>query len=209
VPLCGATPEECGAQFRDHLAAVFARIFGGQTPHVKSLTLDAGRTVVGFWSIQNRGGVKVPTITPRKIKTQFGPLLFSFSQDVRAVECEEHDDLRLETVGYGYRLSTSSSKPIMRWEYERWPPPGERPKNLHPRHHVQVHTDVSVDEVTMSLKELHPPTGWVLIEEVLRFLIEDCKMEHQAGDGWHELLVASEDKFHEQFSKRERPTRSA
>ena len=42
----------------------------------------------------------------------------------------------------------------------------------------------------MLLNELHLPTGWVPIEEVLRFCIDDLGVR-PLSPGWHETLAAS------------------
>jgi hypothetical protein len=47
---------------------------------------------------------------------------------------------------------------------------------------------------------LHIPTGWALIEEVIRFLIHDLGMEPPCGDRWPEILEESENKFFKEFT---------
>ena len=57
----------------------------------------------------------------------------------------------------------------------------------------------------MDLNRLHLPTGWITIEEVLRFLIEDLGMKPPCGDSWARRLAESERAFYERFVSRRYP----
>lgn len=46
----------------------------------------------------------------------------------------------------------------------------------------------------LSLEKLHIATGWVTIEEVIRFLIHELKVRAKNSD-WDARLRASEEKF--------------
>ena len=70
------------------------------------------------------------------------------------------------------------------------------------RHHVQLATNVSTSGGhSLDLNRLHVPTGWVTIEEVIRFLIKDLGVDPVSTD-WPGILVRSEAFFTELTSKR-------
>jgi hypothetical protein len=48
--------------------------------------------------------------------------------------------------------------------------------------------------------ETAAPTGWVTIEEVIRFLIVDLGMSPPCGDDWPNVVRESERKFYEDFT---------
>ncbi len=46
------------------------------------------------------------------------------------------------------------------------------------------------------------PTGWVTIEEVIRFLIVDLELKPPCGDDWPSTLAESERAFFEEFASK-------
>jgi len=48
---------------------------------------------------------------------------------------------------------------------------------------------------------MHTPTGWVLIEDVLRFLLTDMEVE-PASPEWEDVIAESRETFFEKFSRR-------
>lgn len=62
------------------------------------------------------------------------------------------------------------------------------------RHHVQFHRDSHSSLPDFSLSKLHIPTGWVTIENVIRFLVSDLGI-HPLTETWEEELKKSEEQF--------------
>jgi hypothetical protein len=81
------------------------------------------------------------------------------------------------------------------WEYEQ---PGAG--DLWCRHHVQLAGDVQTDEGhSLDLNRLHTPTGWVTVEEVIRYLIHELGVQAANAD-WSRSLAESESKFFREFA---------
>lgn len=75
-----------------------------------------------------------------------------------------------------------------------------------PRHHVQLPAYLPAAGGRIDLDKVHLPTGWVTIEEVIRFLIVELGLKPPGGGGWPDVLATSERAFYEEFtSKRYRP----
>ena len=144
-----------------------------------------------------------PTTVP--IKTRLGTLHFYLGQRVEAIE--EQNRYRLETHEYWYRLQQApglKERALIRWEYTKEVP---KDKATHCRNHVQIATSLTVaTDADMDLNRLHLPTGWVTIEEVLRFLVFELELRPRCGVAWPQRLVYYERAFYEEFtSKRYKP----
>jgi hypothetical protein len=116
-------------------------------------------------------------------------LFLAVSQDLE-VEQLADKTWRLHTVEYSYHLledSSFDSRWIVRWEYKSH----RRLRNKHPRNHVHIDTVVETPAGPMNLDKLHLPTGWVTIEEVIRFLIAELGVPPKTGN-WDDELVESE-----------------
>jgi hypothetical protein len=70
------------------------------------------------------------------------------------------------------------------------------PAFRYPRHHVQFHRDYDGVRGDFSPHKFHIPTGWVTIEEVIRFLITDLGVPPLI-ENWDEELRRSEEQFRE------------
>jgi hypothetical protein len=189
VPITGATPKQCFDVFRGHLARLLADTVPTKCP---VLVESNGPTAqLGF----RRGNA--PVAVP--VETKHGRLFFWVAQLVRA---EKGDGgYRLSTLKYWYKLQASSdpkAQALIRWEYDRGLRGGNRPC----RHHVQQQTEIRIPDTSaaLDLDKLHLPTGWVKLEEVLRFLIYDLGMKPPCGKRWPTVLEQSERVFREQFS---------
>lgn len=120
------------------------------------------------------------------------------SQLLEAVK--EGSGYRLRTVQYWYGIQESadlSEKALLRWEYV-----SDAPKDGWCRHHVQAPAEIEAAGGTLDLDKLHVPTGWVTIEEVIRFLIVDLGVLPPCGDEWPAKLAASERDFYEKFTSK-------
>jgi hypothetical protein len=95
-------------------------------------------------------------------------------------------------------------EPLFRWEYVRFPEPDEK-GNIPQwcRHHIQgdiklTFTDDRGAEHQLPLNDWHTPTGWIPLEEVIRFCIVDLGV--RAKSGWEQVLEESYQKFDTEFS---------
>ncbi len=52
----------------------------------------------------------------------------------------------------------------------------------------------------LDLDKAHVPTGWVTIEEVIRFLIVDLGVEPPCGSDWVQCVTKSETRFYQEFT---------
>jgi hypothetical protein len=191
VPIIERTPRECFNVFTAHLRGLVASTVTQRHPigEVPART----RLVVGF---REEAPIAVP------IDTAFGRLYFYLGQALEAVP--EGSDYRLTTRQYWYRLQHEPSlkeQAVVRWDYD-----ATTGKSRHARHHAQMRATIDVGTGTMDLNKAHLPTGWVTIEEVIRFLIVDLGMEPPCGEDWPGVLERSEQAFYEDFTgKRHKP----
>lgn len=135
--------------------------------------------------------------------TRFGQLYLTLLQ-ILEVE-PEVARYRLKTKEYSYRLLDQNdprADAILRWEYK-----SDVAGHGFCRHHVQMRTGVGLGGSVLDLNRCHTPSGWVTIEELIRFLIHDLEVRPLSED-WPEILAESERKFYEEFtSKRYKPSR--
>lgn len=102
--------------------------------------------------------------------------------------------VRLQTILYRYTITPDGDQePLFRWEYEKQRPSGFRAC----RHHL--HSHVSSESLGIQLLRLHLPTGYTLIEDIIRFCIDDLGVEPRSAE-WHDLLEESERIFKEEFA---------
>lgn len=192
MPITGRTPQQCFNEFRDHIATLVAATL--TRDQVILVRPDGNRRVLGF----HRGD-----LTTVPLKTRAGTLHFYLSQMLEAEK--ERDHYRLRTHRYWYKLYARSGlkeQALLRWEYDSELSP-DRP--LQCRHHV--HLDAKLPAAALDLDKAHLlPTGWVTIEEVIRFLIIELGVKPHCGKNWPEKLATSEEAFYARFtSKRFRP----
>jgi hypothetical protein len=133
------------------------------------------------------------------VDTRFGLLIFHMTQTVEPVWNDLFQKYQLQTNAYSYRLEhpgAATNDAFFRWEYKRKPASVPGP----PRHHMHALATTPCDGRALDLDKLHLPTGWVLIEDVIRFLITELGMKPPCGDNWAKMLAESEEVFHTQFS---------
>lgn len=98
----------------------------------------------------------------------------------------------LRTLRYRYLLSLEGEKDaIVRWDYDR-----QRPESneAHCRHHLQGTQDIVVSGRHWPLDNFHLPTGYVPIEEVIRFCVVDLGVKPLRSD-WDDVLEMSYKRF--------------
>ena len=102
---------------------------------------------------------------------------------------------RLITVEYkytltlGYRDAWATAEPLLRWEYVRQPERG----GLWCRHHLQGPVTLTLGRAgDVLLNDLHLPTGYVPIEEIIRFCLVDLEVPSLSSSGeWPRTLDES------------------
>lgn len=106
----------------------------------------------------------------------------------------------LQILKYAYRIQRTPSlqdEAEVRFEYVS---SILDPSARYPRHHVQFHRNYQDVREDFSPNKLHIPTGWVLIENVIRFLIADLGVPPLI-ETWDEELRKSEEQFRVWTSK--------
>ena len=84
----------------------------------------------------------------------------------------------------------------MRWEYERqWPDEDAR----WCRHHLQGPIQLPIGDDPVVLNTVHLPTGYVTVEDVIRFCIVDLEVRPLSND-WHQELEESYRRFRTEYT---------
>ena len=180
MAIWGASPAACFERFRAHIAKIV------------SATLRTREPIL----IQAAGAFSGTLQTPKPIPltTRVGRLYLHLAQ---LLEAEEYKDgegkYRLTTLKYWYRLQDSAADDadaLIRWEYER------EPNKYHCPQHVQQRATIGAPKgKTIELNKVHLPTGWVPIEDVIRFLIVDLRVKPPDHERWNAILTESTDTF--------------
>ena len=99
----------------------------------------------------------------------------------------------LRTLAYSYRIGEGPARQdwLIRWEYNS----RETEVGFHPRHHCHLRSKLPCfGDRELLLAKMHIASGWVTIEEVIRFLIHELAVKPKT-DNWDEILQDSEAKF--------------
>lgn len=190
MPIEGRTVFEASRAFSDHLNRLLNR------------TLTASR-VIAFGS-EESPRIQVAfrqqgRLTSAPLHTKYGPVTLYLGQLCEGVSTTP-GRLRLITVEYKYTLtiggreSPATREPLFRWEYVR-DPQGE----TWCRHHLQGPVSVSFGrDSVVSLNDVHLPTGYVPIEEIIRFCLNDLGVRPLSPD-WDRILRESYAQFRQEF----------
>jgi hypothetical protein len=207
VPIVGRSLRDAATQFVDHLNGVLFRTI----TQVPLQILPAGTTQYVNIGFRQAGGPQVASFD-----SDYGRLSLSLSQNCtsRISRDGKHE---LRTMEYWYYLYDADDETIMRWDYKReWParenweenqgkPEGDwvDPK-YYPRHHVQGDLPLSLNQYSLTLDDVHTPCGYVAVEDIIRFCIEDlgARFRDRASD-WHDVLCRSYARFCEDFTRGE------
>jgi hypothetical protein len=144
-----------------------------------------------------------------RIKSRsYGDVYLTLAQLLVAAKPKGSKGYELRTEGYWYELYErdpgSEAQAIFRWENDL------EPGKTYCKYHFhmgkvfgdgkQVPIELDRNGVKTSLTELHIPTGYVLIEYVLRFLVADLGVAPACGEGWEDILRKSAKRFFHEFS---------
>jgi hypothetical protein len=183
VAIIKSTPRECFSFFqglvRELIAATLNKhdVIGPTNQTETKMTL----------SFVRGGEATIP------LKTKYGKLHFYLGQALEAEPIPKERRYRLRTRQYWYRLQRTAGikdQAIIRWEYD-----STIQSDRHCRHHVQLPLSLPVPKGTLSLNKTHLPSGWVTMEEVIRFLIVDLGVRPPCGNRWPAVLKKSESEF--------------
>jgi hypothetical protein len=99
---------------------------------------------------------------------------------------------RLRTVRYRYSLSGHPEHDaLVRWDYSREQEHGSKPWC---RHHIQGSLEVKLPGGVAKLNDFHLPTGYVAVEDIVRFCIVDLGVKPLSPD-WDGILRESSRAF--------------
>jgi len=189
VAIEGATLEEATRDFREHLNSLLARtVTQARLVALAHRSRSRAPLFVALSFRQGGEAIEAP------LRTRYGPMHLYLGQRCESVKHGRRH--RLVTAAYRYTLRAEGTpEPLLRWEYERhWPDSDAR----WCRHHLQGDVSLPLGGRNVSLSALHTPTGYVTVEEVLRFCIVDLGVEPLAAD-WHDQLKASYARFKGDF----------
>ena len=130
-----------------------------------------------------------------ELKTSRGRMSLELWQTCAGVPARRPGYVQLQTIRYRYALTVKDAEePMLRWDYEKVRPAAKS----WCRHHFQGCLPLP-EPFGVALNELHVPTGYTLIEDVIRFCIDDLGVRARSPD-WEDLLEESERKFKEEFA---------
>lgn len=195
MPIIERRPKKAFERFRDFMRRLVDKTI--PTPgHTRLDVTYRGDSGVGFLEFVRGDGVS----TAIPLQTKYGELYLTLTQILEAErEGTAGRRYRLTTKGYAYRLLNRDdprSDAVLRWEYDP-----ERAGDNWCRHHMQVLTTVALGGGSIDLDRAHSPTGWVTIEELLRFLIYELDVQPVSAD-WSTICKDSEREFYETFTSK-------
>jgi len=183
VPLTARTPREAFRTFQDHLNQTLDKVLTRYRLRFIVRTTKQEQASLGFFN--NRGVAVAVPLPP-------SPWYLYLGQELQAVP--EGREYILRTLKYEYRVQRSPSiqeEAEARFEYVSR---DMEPSARYSRHHVQFHRDYHAAREDFSPSKFHIPTGWVTIENVIRFLIADLDVPPLV-ETWEEELRRSEEQF--------------
>ena len=178
--LYGASPEEVFRKFKEHLD----RLLHKTITEAPLVLLSVGASAFLQFQRSER-----PICVPvgHRYHLYVGQTLQAAREDGR---------YRLRTLAYAYRIAdgpTFDDQCFFRWEYNA----REHKQSLAPRHHLQLPATIGCfGNRVLDTNKLHIPTGWVTVEEVIRFLIHELRVKPRTHK-WDGDLLASERLFRE------------
>jgi hypothetical protein len=186
MPIEGASLGEIGQAFAEHLN----ELVNGTVTTSRIIPFMPDDDDLAYLSFRQGGGPETVSLN-----TNIGPLAFFLGQTCDAILV--HGKHRLRTVKYRYHLrAPDQSEPIIRWEYVR-----ERASTARPycRHHIQGGFSLPFPDGSVSANMMHIPTGYVAVEDVIRFLIVELGVA-PINPNWNERLEGSYYKFKTDFA---------
>lgn len=182
MPITGRSLWDAAQQFSDNINSILSRTL----THSRVQVVGTKKSLLVELAFRQGGAVaRAP------LHTKVGHVWLSFGQTCDATK-RRKNVYELHTVKYKYALTPDGTEePMLRWEYVR-----DIGGATWCRHHLQgpVMVHVSEHHGHLNLNAHHLPTGYVPFEEVLRFCIEDLKVQPLSGD-WDAVRRESYEKF--------------
>ncbi len=197
MPIREGSPKACFDRFVGHVQDLVARVLDSTLYVAHRIPAGAGLHCDMQLGAFGDKAVKLKSTTHSRI-------YLYMAQDLVAIQAGGQFELR--TRKYWYKVYEREPEleddPLFRWEYA----PGEC--GSHCRHHFHVGKGTAQKSVCLplgnsdvDLNKIHIPTRYVLIEDILRFLIADLGVAPLAAD-WETLLNDSERAFFTEFSSK-------
>lgn len=195
MAITGRKAQECFDQFTEHLRPVIAATLGDA--HYLHFQRDGSSSGALTLGPQSANGIW--------LTGKGGRFLFSLRQMIAAFPNADRQ-WQLTTTEYSYAIYERDDEladSLLRWDYKAKPPPDKQ----WCRHHIQIGrrsqkaVELSFNDATLDLNRLHMPTAFVLIEDVLRFLLTDLEVPPARSD-WNSVLNGSRETFFTRFSRR-------
>lgn len=173
------------------------RLFNTTITQQRLTTVNVGSHFVVSFRRPGAGRFGTPTAVP--LQGTGGSYGLAVAQHCDSIVSGSAHILRTLSYRYALYLPTSEpdkEEPVFRWEYEKF-----RQENvgLWCRHHLQGTVPIDLGQGIRLMNEYHLPTGYVTIEEVIRFLIVDLGVTPLAED-WDKVLEASYRAFKEEYT---------
>lgn len=182
--LTGSTPKEVFANFVQHLNELLHNTVC-DAPLISVINRELPqRAQMSF----RQGDV------PTAAKLRTGGWYLYLGQTLETVK-ERNKSWRLRTLGYSYRIQRGPEQDdpwVFRFEYIS----RELQALFHPRHHLHVPTKLILPHSNreIDLAKVHIPTGWVTVEELVRFLVQGLGVRSRKSN-WDRLCRESEETF--------------
>jgi hypothetical protein len=186
MPFLGRSLGEASRVFVEHLNQVLHT-----TVTQMPLSLEISRNVA---NIRFRRGFDAATA---RLQTQYGPMaLYVGYLCNTVVDASGVHELRIASYRYAL-LPDGHTESLLRWEYIRTPADDAE----YCRNHVQGPISLGISNRSgedANLQHWHLPTGWVPLEEVIRFCIVDLGVP-VLTDRWSQTLRESSERIPPEF----------
>lgn len=188
MPFEGRTPREASQACKESLN----RLLSHTITHRPLIVMIDRRSEVIKINFRQDG-----LVTTTRLQTRYGPMELFVGQTYDTVD-GQHERERLRLIEYRYTLTPAGfDDPLFRWEFVRAPSSG----SFWCRNHLQGPISVNVGGRSVNLNDWHLPTGWVPIEEIIRFCIVDLgvspldtSVDANVVPGWHTRLTESHER---------------
>lgn len=182
--LTGRNPDEVFEKFTTHLGRLLNRTI-----------TDAPLSFAVVDEKQNRAYVSFRRYDAPFAAPLFSNDLYLFLGQILTV-VPEGREWRLKTLQYRYWIQGDADENSDSWSFRfEYVSPTIKPV-LNPRHHLHLPCSLSCGGSEIELKRIHIPTGWVTVEDLIRFLVHEIGVRCKAHT-WDKILLESEEKFRE------------
>jgi hypothetical protein len=191
MPIVGKDVRDVVQQLTDY----YNRLLSTTVTRTRLVVFDVGDSDLLRIAFRQGG---VPIEAP--LRTRFGPMWLSIGQVCAALPYEGR--VVPTTLRYRYTIrADDQDEPTFRWEYlsRRQLRHGDR----YCRHHLQGPLDIPFGNGILDLNKVHLPTGYVTIEEVIRFCLVDLEAPPLTSE-WEQVLTDSYEEFKSSLAPRNR-----